>query len=59
MNNGIIDRECFYRALFFEIIDNIQNHILNRFESFKDLEYFSLLDCSKFSQFKVNFPVKY
>lgn len=50
------ERKQLYKTLFFEIIDNIENQIVNRFESFKHLDYFSLLDTNKFENFKNTFP---
>lgn len=45
-----------FKALYFEIIDNISTQIESRFEDYSQLIFFSLVDSSKFSQFQKSFP---
>lgn len=45
-----------YRRIFFEKIDNVTNHITDRFGNLPQLEFISLLDPNKFQSYKLNFP---
>lgn len=53
-----IDKKDYYRRLYFEIIDNIHTQIDIRFKSFEKLQYFNLLNPTKYKCFvkKDNFP---
>lgn len=46
-----------FRALYFEILDNIINQVEIRFQDLSGLVFFSLADTSQFDIFNKNFPV--
>ncbi|KAL4131731.1 hypothetical protein QTP88_009004 [Uroleucon formosanum] len=50
------DKKTNYRRLFFEIIDVLITKINERFSEISKLQFFSLLDFSKFDQFVNQFP---
>ncbi|XP_008180138.1 uncharacterized protein LOC103308484 [Acyrthosiphon pisum] len=50
------DKKTNYRRLFFEIIDVLVTKINERFSEISKLQFFSLLDFSKFDQFVNQFP---
>lgn len=50
------DKKTNYRRLFYEIIDVLLTKINERFSEMSKLQFFSLLDFSKFEQFVNQFP---
>lgn len=50
------DKEAFYRRLYFEILDNLIVQIEDRFSDFRKLEFFALLEFSKFKEYSHKFP---
>lgn len=51
-----VDDVTNYRALYYEILDNILMQLEVRFKDLGQLNYFSLADSSKFHDFSTNFP---
>jgi hypothetical protein len=47
-----------YRTLFYEITDNLINHLEALFSRNENMEFFSFLNCEKFDifKFKTTFP---
>ena len=54
--NLSVDLTTKYRRLYFEIFDNIEQHINTRFQDYGKLTFLGLLDYSKYSSYVRSFP---